>query len=380
MLLKPAKHPKSILLSAATSWYSAGGGRRPKKRIYHRHPDLDRVMDLQKKPALILRLRSIICAQEYRSLFLRDLEKEVGFVQKWNFLSLIEKHPPVFKVSSGGASRSPISVRLSEKAECVSSTESQARDLMEPILIRHLRKLLMLSVDCRIPLEKIELIQSELGLPENFRECIILKNPGFFSLRSVNGVEYLNLESWDSTLAVTVREENLDFRIRKLESAKGKCRDGNFPGPHAFKIKFAPGFRPNVHFLEELEKWQKMSFPSPYLNARRIEPATPQARKRAVAVLHELLSLTMEKRLPSYKLDAFHNEYQLPCKLLLCLVKNHGIFYITNKGARSTVFLKEAYDGLSLIGKCPLLKFQDRFVALIGRSPPDSDLGIPLDL
>ncbi|KAG0481433.1 hypothetical protein HPP92_011930 [Vanilla planifolia] len=350
--------------------YSSGAGLRQKKKIYHRVPDLDKVMDLRKKPALLLRLRNIICAQKSRSLLLRDLEKEVGFVQKWNFLSLIEKHPSVFKAFGGGASRSPISVCLSDKAECISSDEGRIRQLMEPILVRRLQKLLMMSLDCRIPLEKIELIQPELGLPENFKEGLILRYPDLFSVKYLNGVEYLNLESWDSTLAVTWREENLKLGLSTVGCSKALHRDGNFVGPNAFKIKFAPVFRPNVHYLEEVHKWQKMEFPSPYLNARRIKPATPQARKRAVAVLHELLSLTMEKRLPSYKLDAFHNEYQLPCKLLLCLVKNHGIFYITNKGERSTVFLKEAYDGYNLIEKCPLLNFQDRFIALIGRPCP----------
>jgi hypothetical protein len=57
----------------------------------------------------------------------------------------------------------------------------------------------------------------------------------------------------------------------------------------------------------------------------------------------------MERRLTSDKLDIFHNEYRLPFKLLLCLVKNHGIFYITNKGARSTIFLKEAYENCKTV-------------------------------
>ncbi|KAK0576679.1 hypothetical protein LWI29_021705 [Acer saccharum] len=110
-----------------------------------------------------------------------------------------------------------------------------------------------------------------------------------------------------------------------------------------------------------------MDFPSPYLNARRFELEDPKARKRVVAVLHEILSLTIEKRLTSAQLDAFHSEYLLPHKLLLCFIKHQGIFYITNKGAMSTVFLKEAYDGSNLIDKCPLLLYNDRFVALSGR-------------
>ena len=109
-------------------------------------------------------------------------------------------------------------------------------------------------------------------------------------------------------------------------------REGNFCRPFAFKMKYPPEFQPNVHYLEEIQTWQKLAFPSLYLNTRRVEPATPQARKRVVAVLHKLLSLMMEKRLTSDKLEAFHKEYQLPYKLLLCLVKNHGIFYFTRKG------------------------------------------------
>ncbi|KAI4317925.1 hypothetical protein L6164_025751 [Bauhinia variegata] len=114
-----------------------------------------------------------------------------------------------------------------------------------------------------------------------------------------------------------------------------------------------------------------MEFPSPYLNARRFDIADPKSRKRVVAVLHELLSLTMEKRMTSAQLDAFHAEYFLPSKLLLCLIKHHGIFYLTNKGVRSTVFLKEAYLGSNLVDKCPLLQLNEKFVALSGRANVD---------
>ncbi|PON95664.1 Plant organelle RNA recognition domain containing protein [Trema orientale] len=349
--------------------YKSSGGSRPKKKTYYRVHELDRAMDLQKKPSLILRLKFIIQSQKQQSLFLRDLEKEVGFVQKWNFMAVIEKYPSIFFVS-GGNQTSPF-VRLTEKAERIAREEAKAKELMEPILVRNIRKLLMLSVDCRVPLGKIKLIESELGLLDDFDKSSIPKYPEFFSVKDVNGKPYFYLENWDSSLAITTREErlacegNLDpaVHLRKVRISKY----GNYLGPYAFNISFSAGFRPNMSYIEQFEKWQKMEFPSPYLNAMRFEMADPKARKRVVVVLHELLSLTMEKRMTSAQLDAFHSEYFLPSKLLLCLIKHHGIFYITNKCTRSTVFLKKAYDGSNLIDKYPMLVYNEKFVALSGR-------------
>lgn len=346
-------------------------GRKPKKKIYHRVQELDRVMDLQKKPSLILHLKSIIQSQKTASLLLRDLEKEVGFVQKWTYMSVIDKYPTIFRVFGGTADGSPPAVTLTEKAKNIAALESEARAQMEPILVRNLRKLLMLSVDCRLPLETIDSISNELGLPNDFKNSVILRYPDFFRLDEMKGREFLHLENWDSSLAVTAREESLASQGITVMNREAKrvriSKDGNFMGPFAFHLKFPAGFRPNVSYLEELEKWQKMEFPSPYLNARRFEAADPKARKRALAVLHELLSLTMEKRLTSAQMDAFHSELRLPARLLLCLIKHHGIFYITNKGVKSSVILKEAYDGTTLRDKCPLIEYTDKFMALIGR-------------
>ncbi|RZC67751.1 hypothetical protein C5167_011439 [Papaver somniferum] len=369
--------PESSALYIQIMQKSSGG--RPKKKVYERVDDLDRAIDLQKKPSIILELKNIILKSKTHSILIRDLEKEAGYVQKWNFMAVIEKYPSIFHVSKdAGGSRSPIMVKLTDKAQRVVAEEDDARRQMEPILVRSLRKLLMMSKDCQIPLEKIELIHSELGLPKDFSDSLIPKYPEFFSIKDVDGRPYLHLESWDSSLAVTAREEKFQIlAATQAENDKGglDCggyskkeskisRDGNFFGPFAFRLNYPVGFRPNTKYLEEVLKWQKMPFPSPYLNGRRFDPADPKARKRAVGVLHEILSLTMEKRMSSTQLDAFHAEYQLPSKLILCLVKNHGIFYLTNKGARRTVFLKEAYDGSNLIEKCPLLKFNDKFISL----------------
>lgn len=360
--------------------HKTSGGSRPKQKVYHRVHELDKMLDLQKKPAVILQLKSIIESRKNKSLLLRDLEKEVGFVQKWNYMAVIEKYPSIFCVSGGDGA--PPAVMLTRKAKKIADEEVDAIEQMEPILVKNLRKLLMLSIDCRVPLENFELIRSELGLPFDFKESLIPKYPEFFCIRDVYGRAYLQLENWDSYLAVTAREEQISREgilssSRTLKKTK-ISKDGNFLGPFAFQLKFPAGFRPNVSYLEQVHRWQKMEFPSPYLNARKFDIADSKARKRVVAVLHELLSLTMEKRLTSAQLDAFHSEYRLPARLLLCLIKHHGIFYITNKGAKSTVVLKEAYDGTNLIDRCPLLAFRSKFVELTGRRDINMCPGKPL--
>ncbi|CAA0836586.1 Ubiquitin carboxyl-terminal hydrolase family protein [Striga hermonthica] len=348
-------------------------GRKPKQKIYHRVPELDRVMELRKKPTLILNLVSIIQSRWKNGylILLRDLEKEVGFVEKWNYMAAIEKYPTIFRVVGGHAEKLPPAVTLTETAKKIAALEPDARMQMEPVLVKNLQKLLMLSVDCRLPLETIELVSNELGLPEDFKNSVILKYPRFFKLDKVDERDHLCLENWDSSLAVTAREEKLASQAAvPLIGPSRRAnvpRDGNFLGPFAFRLNFPTGFRPNTSYLEEVRKWQKLDFPSPYLNARRFEQADPKARKRAVAVLHELLSLTVEKRLTSGQLDAFHKECRLPARLLLCLIKHHGIFYITNKGVRSSVFLKEGYEGSDLVDKCPLVEFREKFMGLMGR-------------
>ncbi|KAL6178743.1 hypothetical protein ACLB2K_050261 [Fragaria x ananassa] len=187
-------------------------------------------MDLRKKPALILELKSIIQYQKQGMVLLRDLEKEVGFVHKWNCMAVIERNPSIFYV--GGGNRVPPFVQLTEKAERVAREEAEAKQLMEPILVRNLRKLLMLSVDCRVPLESIEFVQCELGLPDDFKKSLIPKYPEFFSVKDVSGRAYLHLENWDSSLAVTAREERLASNGIVASDGVGKnfriSKDGNF--------------------------------------------------------------------------------------------------------------------------------------------------------
>ncbi|CAH2057547.1 unnamed protein product [Thlaspi arvense] len=88
--------------------------------------------------------------------------------------------------------------------------------------------------------------------------------------------------------------------------------------------------------------------------------------KRAVAVMHELLNFTIEKRLVTDHLTHFRRELVMPQKLMRLLLKHFGIFYVSERGKRFSVFLTEAYEGSELIEKCQLVNWKEKVQSLIG--------------
>lgn len=56
----------------------------------------------------------------------------------------------------------------------------------------------------------------------------------------------------------------------------------------------------------------------------------------------------------------------MPQKLMRILLKHFGIFYVSERGKRFSVFLTEAYEGSELIEKCPLVVWKEKVVSLTG--------------
>jgi hypothetical protein len=59
-----------------------------------------------------------------------------------------------------------------------------------------------------------------------------------------------------------------------------------------------------------LHKFHELECPSPYQDSSHIDPASAEAEKRAVLIVKELLSLTLEKRLFVDHLTHFRKEYR----------------------------------------------------------------------
>ncbi|RYR56264.1 hypothetical protein Ahy_A05g022016 isoform G [Arachis hypogaea] len=123
-------------------------------------------------------------------------------------------------------------------------------------------------------------------------------------------------------------------------------------------------------------KWQRLPYWSPYedvsgFDLRSIE-AQKRMEKRAVASIHELLSLTVEKKITLERIAHFRQAMNLPNKLKDFLLQHQGIFYVStrgNQGKLHTVFLREAYRKGELIEPNDLYLARRKLAELVLLSP-----------
>jgi hypothetical protein len=149
-------------------------------------------------------------------------------------------------------------------------------------------------------------------------------------------------------------------------------------------MKFPPDFKSYYKFRGKAhhyvktgntEQFQKTSYLSPYAEATGLTPGSQEFDKRAVAVMHEILSFTLEKRLVTDHLTHFRREFVMPQKLMRLLLKHYGIFYVSERGKRLSVFLTEAYDGTELVKKAPLVRWKEKVLQLTGYRGKNKNIG-----
>ncbi|KAL0290825.1 UNVERIFIED_CONTAM: protein WHAT'S THIS FACTOR 1, chloroplastic [Sesamum angustifolium] len=191
---------------------------------------------------------------------------------------------------------------------------------------------------------------------------IIQKTFGWFSHLSLMMGEYLELVSWKSSWAITELEKTV------LALKEEHIVSEHVPGllKLAFPLKFPSSLKKVYRYGGKIEHFQKREYLSPYADARGLKAGSLEFDKRAVAVMHELLSFTIEKRLVTDYLTHFRREFVMPQKLMRLLLKHFGIFYVSERGKRFSVFLNEAYDGSELIQKHPLVVWKEKVLSLVG--------------
>lgn len=337
----------------------------------------DNVIQRDKKLKLVLKIRKLLVSQPERVMSLRELGKyrrELGLTKKRRFIALLKNFPAVFDIVEEGVYS--LKFKLTPEAERLYLDELKIRNEMEHLLVVKLRKLLMMSMDKRILLEKIAHLRTDLGLPLEFRDTICQRYPQYFKVVQTGRGPALELTHWDPDLAVSAFEIwEEEKRVTELEE-----RDLIIDRPSKFnRVKLPKGLSLSKGEMRRLSRFRDMPYLSPYSDFSELRSGTPEKEKHACGVVHEMLSLTVEKRTLVDHLTHFREEFRFSQQLRGMLIRHPDMFYVSLKGERDSVFLREAYSDSQLIEKDRLLVVKEKLRALVSvprfrrRGAPRSD-------
>ncbi|CAA6665230.1 unnamed protein product [Spirodela intermedia] len=323
----------------------------------------DSVIQRDKKLKLVLKIRKILVSQPDRIMNLRDLgryRKELGLTRKRRFIALLKRFPGVFEIIEEGVYS--LRFKLSPQAERIYLEELKLRNEMEDALVIKLRKLLMMSLQKRILLEKIAHLMTDLGLPPDFRSTICGRYPQYFMVVPTDRGPALELTHWDPELAVSaVEASEAETRLKEIQE-----RDLIIERPLKFRrVKLPKGLNLSKGEMRRISQFRDMPYISPYSDFSELRPGTPEKEKHACGVIHEILSLTVEKKTLVDHLTHFREEFKFSQQLRGMLIRHPDMFYVSLKGDRDSVFLRDAYRDSQLIEKDKLSLIKEKMRGLV---------------
>lgn len=328
----------------------------------------DNVIQRDKKLKLVLKIRKILVSQPDRTMSLRELGKfrrELGLTRKRRFIALLKRFPAVFEIVEEGVYS--LKFKLTPEAERLYMEELRVRNEMEELVVIKLRKMLMMSLEKRIHLHKLAHLMADLGLPQDFRDTICHRYPQYFRVIATEAGPALELTHWDPELAVSAAELKEEENQAKEREERNLIIDRP---PKFNRVKLPKGLNLSKGELRRIMKFREIPYISPYSDFSGLRAGTPEKEKHACAVVHEILSLTIEKRTLVDHLTHFRDEFKFSQQLRGMIIRHPDMFYVSLKGERDSIFLREAYRDSQLIDKDHLLMIKERFRALVAVARP----------
>ncbi|CAH9097638.1 unnamed protein product [Cuscuta europaea] len=226
----------------------------------------------------------------------------------------------------------------------------------ESFLVCKLCKLLMMARNRVISAGKLLEAKREFGFPNDFLVNLVPRYPEYFRLLAGSeGKAFLELVTWNEDFAKSVIEQR----------AEEESRLTGIRVMPAFDWILPPGFFLKKEMREWVRDWMELPYVSPYADASNLEQWSREMEKRTVGVFHELLSLSIHKRVSIPVLGKFGEEYRFSNAFPNLFTRHSGLFYVSLKGGIKTAMLREAYKGDQLVDRDPLLEIRDKFIELL---------------
>lgn len=275
------------------------------------------------------------------------LYRELGFPRGRKVLKYIQRYPLVFETYRYDNDK--IWFGFTDIMERYLEEEKMIMEKMEQDRIEVVRKLLMMSKDKRIPLSKIYHCRTLFGIGEDFRDRVREYPEYFNTVVESDGKRVLELVNWDQKLAVSALEKEFMVDEERVKRA------------FQFKVKHGKLLELEGEDEKKMNLLNTLPLVSPYSDGASLDLWSLEAEKYRVGVIHEFLSLTLEKRASIHHIVEFKEELSLTKHTYAMLLKQPRSFYLAGTEMNWVVFLKDAYgeDGV-LMNKDPLVLFNEK--------------------
>ncbi|CAH9110315.1 unnamed protein product [Cuscuta europaea] len=270
-------------------------------------------------------------------------------------IAFLRRYPHIFHIFYHSAKSQPYCA-LTETAMEISRLEAQSTSSSLALAVERLVRILSMSLTKMVPLRAIFKTWKELGLPDDFENSLISSNPHIFTLGQGNepNTHVLKLVTEIPKETLTASVENWRIKECCKEDSGGKDITEIL---YSFKHSYPPGMRLKRNFKAKVKEWQGLPYIGPYEewgckeeeNKNISKRQMIEKEKRAVAIVHEFLSLTVEKMVEVEKISHFRKWFGIDLNIRDLFLDHPGIFYLSTKGYRHTVFLRETYERGCLI-------------------------------
>jgi hypothetical protein len=120
--------------------------------------------------------------------------------------------------------------------------------------------------------------------------------------------------------------------LHKREESKEKddISYGNFKKevPLAYGMNYPHGYSLMIKVKAWMDGWKKLPYISPYEDVSHLDPESDLMEKRVVGVFHELLNLTIHKRIERNSFRVLQEEIIFPHGFMRIFTFYPGTFYL----------------------------------------------------
>ncbi|XP_022766202.1 protein ROOT PRIMORDIUM DEFECTIVE 1 [Durio zibethinus] len=334
-----------------------------------RDPTFEKLMDKYKNLLKVVAIQDLILSNPTNNPPSVSLDFLSRLSQKLHLnrgaASFLRKYPHIFHIFYDPNKSQPF-CRLTDSAIDIFRQETEAINASLPVVVDRLVRLLSMSTTKSLPLRAVFKVWRELGLPDNFEDSVISRNSHIFKLSDAHELNThilkLTDEMHDKSFVASVE----NWRV--MECCAEDCIVDRTELQYGFKHSYPPGMRLSKDFRAKVEEWQRLPYVGPYeemVEKKRFKAGTMGLEKRAVAIVHEFLSLTVEGMVEVEKISHFRKAFAIDLNIRDLFLDHPGIFYLSTKGKRHTVFLREAYERGCLIDLNPVYNVRRKLLDLV---------------